>query len=132
MIQIPLLVFVALIILPSILIGGIFICGGLVLSLSLGAKALHSLVVVMNLQSDLRAGQKRVITAPVEDQNMDVSRTQGYGGAEGSASYVFWVKAGGHKLSVSEEQYYQIKKGDLVEAYLAPNSGTVFGVTCSF
>ena len=100
----------------------------LTLALSTAAKAIHSLASVISLNRDLSAGQKRVINAPVEEQNMDVSRSRGYGGSEGSASYVFWIKAGGYKVPVTEAQYYQIKKGDLVEAYLAPNSGTVFGV----
>jgi hypothetical protein len=100
----------------------------LTIALSTAAKAMHSLASVISLNRDLSAGQKRLINAPVEDQNMDVSRSRGYGGSEGSASYVFWIKAGGYKIPVTEEQYYQIKKGDLVEAFLAPNSGTVFGV----
>ena len=101
----------------------------LAIALSTAAKVMHSPASVNRLNRDLSAGQKRVIKAPVEDQNMDVSRTKGYGGSEGSASYVFWIKADGYKIPVTEEHYYQIKKGDLVEAYVAPNSGTIFGVS---
>ena len=131
LILIPALAFASLV--SLLLIGVIQTCFStvlfLTLALSTAAKAMHSLASVIKLNRDLSAGQKRVISAPVEDQNMDVSRTKGYGGSEGSASYVFWIKAGGYKITVTEGQYYQIKKGDLVEAYLAPNSGTVFGVS---
>ena len=131
LILIPALAFASLV--SLLLIGVIQTCFTtvffLTVALSTAAKAIHSLASVIKLNRDLSAGQKRVISAPVEDQNMDVSRSRGYGGSEGSASYVFWIKAGGYKIPVTEERYYQIKKGDLVEAYLAPNSGTVFGVS---
>lgn len=128
---VPALAFASLVSLA--LIGVIHTCFTtvffLTVALSTAAKAMHSLASLIRLNRDLSAGQKRVINAPVEDQNMDVSRTKGYGGSEGSASYVFWIKAGGYKIPVTEEHYYQITKGDLVEAYLAPNSGTIFGVS---
>jgi hypothetical protein len=131
LILIPALAFASLV--SLLLIGVIQTCFStvffLTLALSTAAKAVHSLASVIKLNRDLSAGQKRVISAPVEDQNMDVSRSRGYGGSEGSALYVFWIKAGGYKIPVTEERYYQIKKGDLVEAYLAPNSGTIFAVS---
>lgn len=68
------------------------------------------------------------ISGPVEAQNVDVSRTKDRHGVESSASYRFWIQVSGKKITVSEEQYYQFKKGDLAEAFVAPNSGTVLGV----
>jgi hypothetical protein len=131
LILIPALSFASLV--SLLLIGVIHTCFStiffLAIALSTAAKAVHSLASAIGLNRDLAGGQKRVVHAPVEDQNMDVSRSRGYGGSEGSASYVFWIKAGGYKIPVTEERYYQIKKGDLVEAYLAPNSGTIFAVS---
>lgn len=91
-------------------------------------KALLSLFKFLAFSRDLRAGQKKVISGPVEAQNVDVSRTKDSDGVEGSASYRFWIQIGGKKITVSEEQYYQFKKGDVAEAFIAPNSGTVLGV----
>lgn len=97
-------------------------------SLVLMVKALLSLFKFLALSRDLRDGQKKVISGPVEAQNMDVSRSKDSHGVEGSASYRFWIQVGGKKITVSEEQYYQFKKGDVAEAFIAPNSGTVLGV----
>ena len=97
-------------------------------SLLAAAKGLASLFSFRALAKDLRDGQKKLISGPVEAQNIDVSRSKDSDGVEGSASYKFWIQVGGKKLTVSEEQYYQFKKGDLAEAFIAPNSGTVFGV----
>jgi hypothetical protein len=91
-------------------------------------KALLSLFNLLALSRDLRDGRKKVISGPVEAQNMDVSRSKNSSGVEGSASYRFWIQVGGKKITVSEEQYYQFKKGDVAEAFVAPNSGTVLGV----
>jgi len=92
-------------------------------------NGLVSLFKFLALSRDLRDGQKKVISGPVEAQNMDVSRSKSSRGVEGSASYRFWIQVGGKKITVSEEQYYQFKKGDLAEAFVAPNSGTVLGVS---
>jgi hypothetical protein len=97
-------------------------------SLVLIVKALLSLFNCLALSRDLRDGQKKVISGPVEAQNMDVSRSKNSRGVEGSASYRFWIQIGGKKITVSEEQYYQFQKGDMAEAFVAPNSGTVLGV----
>lgn len=97
-------------------------------SLFAAAKGLASLVSFLALSRDLREGQKKLISGPVEAQNIDVSRSKSSDGVEGSASYRFWIQIGGKKITVSEEQYYQFKKGDFAEAFIAPNSGTVFGV----
>lgn len=97
-------------------------------SLVLAVRALLSLFSFLSLSRDLTQGTKQIISGPVEAQNMDVSRSKSRSGVEGDASYTFWIQVKGKKLTVTEEQYYQFKKGDLVEAFIAPNSGTVFGV----
>lgn len=97
-------------------------------SLFAAAKGLASLFSFRALSRDLRDGQKKLISGPVEAQNIDVSRSKDSDGVEGPASYRFWIQVGGKKITVSEAQYYQFKKGDLAEAFIAPNSETVFGV----
>jgi hypothetical protein len=99
-----------------------------IFSLVAAVKGVVSLVSFRALSRDLRDGQKKVISGPVEAQNIDVSRETDSDGIEGAASYNFWIQIGGKKITVSEEQYYQVKKGDIAEAFVAPNSGTVFGV----
>jgi hypothetical protein len=91
-------------------------------------RGLISLFNLLALSRDLRDGQKKVISGPVEAQNMDVSRSKSSRGVEGSASYRFWIQIGGKRITVSEEQYYQFKKGDVAEAFVAPHSGTVLSV----
>jgi hypothetical protein len=97
-------------------------------SLFAAAKGLASLISFRALSKDLREGQKKLISGPVEAQNIDVSRKTDSDGVEGPASYRFWIQVAGKKITVSEEQYYQFKKGDLAQAFVAPNSETVFGV----
>jgi ABC-type transport system involved in cytochrome bd biosynthesis fused ATPase/permease subunit len=84
------------------------------------------------LSRDLQAGQKQIISGPVEAQNIDVSRQTNSNGEAGDASYRFWIQVKGKKITVSEDQYYQFKKGDLVEAFVAPNSQTVLSVNKEF
>ena len=69
-----------------------------------------------------------MISGPVEAQNVEVTRTTDDDGVEGDATYRFWIQIGGKKVTVSEDQYYQFKKGDLAEAFIAPHSATVLGV----
>jgi TonB family protein len=102
----------------------LFLITLLLISLGFGLKALLSTITLFRLNRDLRAGQKRFVNAPVEAQDIDVP--SGGGGAD---AYTFWIKAGGRKIAVSEEQYYQVKKGDTVLAYVAPHSGVVFGLS---
>jgi hypothetical protein len=97
-------------------------------SLLLGAKALGAFLDFRALSRDLKGGQKQIVSGPVEAQDVDVTRSTDRRGVESSASYNFWIQVKGKKLTVSEEQYYQFKKGDLVEAFIAPNSGTMFGI----
>ncbi len=82
LILIPALSFASLV--SLLLIGVIQTCFStiffLTIALSTAAKAVHSLASAIRLNRDLAAGQKRVVNAPVEDQNMDVSRKRGYGG----------------------------------------------------
>ena len=93
-------------------------------------------IVFFNLQrpvsKDLRLGQKQRINGPVEAQNVDVKRTKDEQGVESAATYHWWIQVGGKKITVTEDQYYQFKKGDFVEAFVAPNSGTVFGLSKEF
>lgn len=77
---------------------------------------------------DLRGGQKQMISGPVEAQDVDVTRKTNDDGSESDATYRFWIRVGGKKITVTEDQYYQFKKGDLAEAFIAPHSETVLGV----
>lgn len=97
-------------------------------SLVLLVRALIAFLSFLSLSRDLKDGRKQIISGPVEAQNMDVSRSTSSSGVESSASYRFWIQVKGKKLTVTEEQYYQFKKGDLAEAFIAPNSGIVFGI----
>jgi hypothetical protein len=96
----------------------------LVTSLVLAVNAAVSAIRFFRLNRDLREGQKRFVNAPVEAQDITVPS-----GGGSSDAYIFWIKAGGRKIHVSEEQYYQVKKGDSVQAYVAPYSGTVLGLS---
>jgi len=98
------------------------------LSLVLGLMAVGSLRQYMKAKKDLDQGQKRIITGPIEAQNVDVRRHSDSDGAESSATYTFWVKVGGQKLTVTEDLYYQLKKNDQVEAEVGPASGILFRI----
>ena len=98
----------------------------LLFSVAFAVKALVSTIGFFRLNRDLREGQKRFVDAPVEAQDIVVPS-----GGGSSSAYIFWIKAGGRKINVSEEQYYQVKKGDSVQAYVAPYSGTVLGLSKS-
>ena len=74
-------------------------------------------------------GQSRVnIEESIEGQDVDVTRQTDSDGVESSATYNFWVQVGGQKLTVNEDLYYQLKKGDRVEAEVAPDSDIVFRI----
>jgi hypothetical protein len=81
------------------------------------------------LSKDLRLGQKQMLTGPVEAQNIDVTRTKDDDGYESDATYRFWIQIAGRKVTLTEDQYYQFKKGDLAEAFVAPHSGNVLGLS---
>lgn len=81
------------------------------------------------LSKDLRLGQKEMLTGPVEAQNVDVTRTKNDDGYESDAKYRFWIQIAGKKVTLTEDQYYQFKKGDLAEAFVAPHSGNVLGLS---
>src|SRR5262245_61895935 len=98
------------------------------LGLILGLMAIGSLLQYMKAKTDLDQGQKRIITGPIEAQNVDVSRHTDSDGGESSATYTFWVKVGGQKITVTEDLYYQLKKNDQVEAEVAPASGILFRI----
>ena len=80
-----------------------------------------------SFSKDLSLDQKEMISGPVEAQNIDVIRTSNED-ENNPTTYRFWVQIGGKKITVTEDQYYQFKKGDLAEAFIAPNSGTVLGI----
>ena len=80
------------------------------------------------LSKDLRLGQKQMLSGPVEAQNVDVTRTKNDEGYESDATYRFWIQIAGTKVTLTEDQYYQFKKGDLAEAFVAPHSGNVLGL----
>src|SRR5215510_10330658 len=98
------------------------------LSLVLGLTALGSFLQYMKAKTDLDEGQKHIITGPIEAQDVDVKRQTDNDGVESSASYTFWVKVRGQKLTVNEDLYYQLKKNDQVEAEVGPASGIVFRI----
>jgi len=103
-----------------------------VFSLTLLGIAVMQLSRLRKLSRDLELGQKQVISGPVEAQDIDVTRQTDSDGAEGDASYRYWIQVKGKKITVTEEQYYQFKKGDLVEALVAPNSDTVLSLNREF
>lgn len=98
------------------------------LGLVLGASAVGQFLQYLKAKKDLDQGQKRVITGPIEAQNVDVKRRTDSDGVESSATYTFWVKVGGQKLTVTEDLYYQLKKNDPVEAEVGPASGVLFRI----
>jgi hypothetical protein len=100
------------------------LCGGVGLAL----MSLVPLYIQRLFSKDLRDSQKRLISGPVEAQNVDVTRPKDKDGIEGDAVYRFWIQIGGKKITVTEDQYYQFKTGDLATAFLAPYSQTVLGV----
>ncbi len=81
------------------------------------------------LWKDLHAGQKQMLRGPVEAHNIDITRTTDEDGIEGDATYRFWIQIAGKKVTLSEDQYYQFKKGDMAEALVAPYSGNVLGLS---
>ena len=83
----------------------------------------------LSVSRDLRLGQKQMISGPIEAQDVDVTRPKDEDGNEGDARYRWWVQIGGKKITVTEEQYYQFKKGDLAQAFITPNSETVLGIS---
>lgn len=103
-----------------------------VFSLMLLVVAVMSLLNLRKLSRDLEQGQKQMISGPVEAQNIDVSRSTDSSGEEGNATYRFWIQIKGKKITVTEDQYYQFKKGDLVEAFVAPYSQTVLNINREF
>ena len=98
------------------------------LCLLLSLLAIGWFLKVMKAKKDLDQGKKRVITGPIEAQDVDVSRRTDSDGNESSATYTFWVQVGGQKLKVNEDLYYQLKKNDQVEAEVGPASGIVFRI----
>ena len=110
----------------------IFVMVILVFGIALAIISLTAFLAFRSASKDLQFGQKQVISGPVEAQNVDVSRTTNSDGEESNATYRFWVQIGGKKITVTEDQYYQFKKGDLVEAFIAPNSETVLGINKEF
>jgi len=97
-------------------------------SFLLGAYALASLLQFLKFKEDLAQGQKRIISGTIDAQNVDVVRRTDSDGVEESATYTFWVQVQGNKLTVTEDQYYQLKKGDQIEAEMAPASETLFRI----
>jgi hypothetical protein len=97
-------------------------------SFLLAMMGLTRLFIMRLFSRDLGAGQKQIISGTVEAQDVDVTRKTDDDGVESNATYRFWIQIGGKKVTVSEDQYYQFKKGDLAEAFIAPHSETVLGV----
>jgi hypothetical protein len=69
-----------------------------IFSLVAAVKGVVSLVSFRALSRDLRDGQKKVISGPVEAQNIDVSRETDSDGIEGAASYNFGSRSGARRL----------------------------------
>lgn len=118
---------VLLLLLVALILGGFFsllLITLVLFSIAFGIKALLSAISFVRLNRDLRDGQKRFIDAQVETQDIVVPS----GGGDSSA-YTFWIRAAGRKIVVTEDQYYKVKKGDTIQAYVAPYSGTVLGLS---
>jgi hypothetical protein len=98
-------------------------------TLALLAITFPGVMNILAVSRDLRQDQKQMIAGQVEAQDVDVTRTKDEDGVEGSATYRWWIQVGGKKITVTEDQYYQFKKGDLTQAFIAPNSGTVLGLS---
>lgn len=103
-----------------------------IFSVTLLIMAVTQLSRLRKFSRDLETGQKTVISGAVEAQNIDVSRQTDNDGVEGDASYRYWIQVKGKKITVTEDQYYQFKKGDLVEAFVAPYSQTVLSINKEF
>jgi len=99
-----------------------------IISLVFAIAAVLLFISVRPVSKDLRLGQKQVIRGAVEAQNVDVTRTKDENGYENAATYRWWIMVSGKKITVTEDQYYQFEKGDIVEAYVTPHSGTVLGL----
>lgn len=97
-------------------------------SFLLAVMGLVRLFIMRLFSKDLRDGQKQMISGPVEALDVDVTRRTDDDGVESEATYRFWIQIGGKKVTVTEDQYYQFKKGVLAEAFIAPHTETVLGV----
>lgn len=122
---------VTLLILSLLILFHSFVVVLVILSLSFvtGMPALIFWYARGLLSKDLRLGQKQMLSGPVEAQNIDVTRTTDDDGYESDATYRFWIQIAGKKVTLTEDQYYQFKKGDLAEAFVAPHSGNVLGLS---
>jgi len=98
-------------------------------SLLLAAFAIMTFNFQRPAAKDLRLGQKQRVSGTVEAQDVEVTRTKDEDGLENDATYRWWIQIAGKKITVTEDQYYQFKKGDTVEAFVGPNSGKLFGIT---
>src|SRR2546423_1123785 len=99
------------------------------LSFATGIPALTFSYALSWLSKDINDGQKQMLRGPVEAQNVDVTRKTYDDGSEGDATYRFWIQIAGKKITVSEDQYYQFKKDDMAEAFVAPKSGNILGLS---
>jgi len=111
---------------------GYCLCALPFFGLLFAVTALIRFLEFSSLSRDLKRGHKEIVTGTVEAQDVDVSRTTDKHGFESSASYTFWIQVKGKRLTVTEEQYYKVKKGDVIEAFVAPYSGIVLGVNKEF
>ena len=92
-------------------------------------SALAAFLRFRSLSTDLRAGQKEMVTGPVEAQDVDVTRRKDEDGVEGDATYTWWIQIGRTKVTVTEDQYYQFRKGDMAQAFIGPKSRIVLGLS---
>lgn len=92
---------------------------------------------VDSVNSDLKDGRRKVIVGLVEAQDIDVTRAQIHSYSsisglpttrEGAASYSYWLKVGGIKIDVGEENYYKVKKGDLIEIHFTEKTQRLLSV----
>lgn len=125
----PIVVAVVLLAVMIIFSSFVVIVMIVVFDLALLTVAVSRFVSLLSLSRDLRLGQKQLLEGPVEAQDVDVTRKQDEDGVEGDATYRWWIQVSGKKITVTEDQYYQFKKGDLAKAFITPNSGTVLGVS---
>jgi hypothetical protein len=121
--------FAVLILVPLLFVRNLILFIALIApSLFLVLAVVGAFLQITKLKKDLAQGQKRIISGTIEAQNIDVVRQKDSDGVEQSATYTFWVKVQGKKLTVTEDQYYQLKKGDQIEAEMAPFSEILFRI----
>lgn len=83
-----------------------------------------NLNLLLRINKDIEGGAKKVLTTEIQDFKEAVQNNRQ--GEKVSADYFLFLD--GEKYQVKEEHYYPFGKGDLVKAYVSPNSKFAFHV----